>query len=300
LTSRLYIFGSNTHGVNWDNAVYCFDLNTLSWSRSYSPDSPDTYSVNSQGIPVAGQEHNHPWAMHTFAAIAFDSLHRQLVVASYPGHLSPDRYGQSAPLWRQIKKQPTWLYDPATRQWQPYAGKSEQFFPYAIAYDVDRSVVTGFRPYGIFDWQGAMSGWKKTGDRAMEQWHTHGVYDSSNHVFIFYGGSAMTNDVYIYKAGDQHMKKMPTPGARPPAGQSVPLAFHQRLKKMVALIDSEDGAQTWLYDYKTDKWRRLEADFPYPVGMNYTMEYDVRHDVVVLVSSPPLEATAVWVLRLSS
>ncbi len=299
LNSRLYIFGSNTHGEDWNNAVYWFDLDTLTWSQSYQPDSPDTYSVNSQGVPVAGKAHNHPWAMHTFAAIAFDKLHRKLVVASYPGHLSPDRYGQSlAHLWRRIKKQPTWLYDPGTNQWQSYDGKAEQFFPYAMIYDSDRGVITGFKPNGIYDWQGRIFGWKKIGDRAMQQWHTNGVYDSVNHVFIFYGGNAMKNSVYVYKAGDKAVEKMPTLGLRPPGGQSMPLTFHKRSGRMVALIDTENQAQTWLYDYKSDSWQRLEADFPYPVGMNYTMEYDIRRDVVVLVSSPADQPVAVWVLKL--
>ncbi len=299
LNSRLYIFGSNTHGENWDNAVYWFDMNTLRWSQSHPADRPETYSVNSLGIPVAGKQHNHPWAMHSFAAITFDILHRQLVIASYPGHLSPDRYGQSlAGLWRQIKKQPTWLYDPAANRWQYYAGKPQQFFPYTIVYDSDRGVVTGFKPNGIFDWQGEVFGWKKIGDRAMQQWHTNGVYDSVNHVFVFYGGSAMKNAVYVYKAGDKAVEKMPTLGVRPPAGQSVPLAFHKKSGQMVALVDTENNAQTWLYDYKTDRWQRLKADFPYSVGMNYTMEYDSRHDVVVLVSSPKYQPVAVWVLRL--
>ncbi len=299
VNSRLYIFGSNTHGENWNNAVYWFDLNTLTWSQSYQPDSPGTYSVNNQGVPVAGKDKNHPWAMHTFAAIAFDALHRQLVVASYPEHLSPGRYGQSlAHLWRQIKKHPTWLFEPRTQQWQRYSGKPEQFFPYAIIYDSDRGVVTGFRPNGIFDWQGQVFGWKKIADKAMQQWHTNGVYDSVNHRFLFYGGSAMKNAVYVYKAGEQAVEKRPTLGVRPPASQSVPLAFHKRLGRMVALIDTDNNAQTWLYDYKTDRWRRLEIDFPYPVGMNYTMTYDSRHDVVVLVSSPRHQPVAVWVLRL--
>jgi len=299
LTSRLYIFGSNTHGENWNNAVYWFDLDTLTWSQSYQPDSSDTYSVNAQGIPVAGQQHNHPWAMHTFAAIAFDVLHQQLVVTSYPGHLSPGRYGQSlAHLWRQIKKHPTWLYSPRTKQWRAYSGQSEQFFPYTIVYDTDRGMVTGFKPNGIYDWQGPVFGWKKIGTSAMQQWHTNGVYDSVNHRFLFYGGNAMKNSVYVYKVGDKSVEKMPTLGERPPAGQSVPLAFHKRSGQMVALISTEKNSQTWLYDYKTDQWQRLEADFPYPVGMNYTMEYDGRHDVVVLVSSPEHQPLAVWVLKL--
>ncbi len=300
LRSRILIFGSDTHGENWNNAVYTFDLNTLTWMQSYPLDSPASYTVNTKGFPVAGIRHNHPWAMHTFGALAYDEIHDNLLVASYPEHLSPSRYGQNlAFLWKQIKQHPTWLYDSKSNSWRVYEGKSEHFFPYAIAYDSDRGVVTGFRPYGIFDWKGEIVGWERVGEKSYGQYHTNVVYDSVNHVFIFYGGNKLQNAVFMYKAGNKTTEKMPTIGRRPPPGQSVPLAFHKKIGKVVALVDADDEAQTWLYDYAQDQWQRLEGgDFPYKVGMNYTMEYDVRHNIVVLVSSPQNEATAVWALRL--
>ncbi len=294
--SRLFVFGSDTHGSNWDNAVYTFDMNALQWSRSYVPDLPISYAVNSYGFPVAGVNKNHPWAMHTYAAVAYHQLNEKLIVASYPRHLSPERYGQNlSSVWMRIKKHPTWIFDPRLNRWQAVGKNNQLFFPYAIAYDSDRGVVTGFKPNGIYDWKGNDSGWVKIAERAVSQYHTNAVYDSVNHVFLLFGGNKASNAVYVYKVGEKISEKMPTLGIRPPGGQSVPLAFHTKTGKMVALVNTE----TWVYDYAADQWQEIEsAKFPYPVGMNYTMEYDARHNVVVLISSPDKEPTAVWVLRL--
>jgi len=300
VNSQLFLFGSNTHAENWNNTVYRFNLDTLQWQQDYPIDSPNDYLVSYQGIPTTA--HHHPWAMHSFAAVVYNPHLKRLIVASFPGHLSPDKYGQSlSQRWKKIKKHPTWLYNPQTRMWQVGTGQSIDFFPYTIAYDSDRQVVIGFKPYGIYSWSDSQNGWHKIGQRAPEQFHTNAVYDSVNHVFLLYGGNAMKNDIYRYLPGAKSTETMPTPGIRPPAGQSIPLAFHQQQAKMVALIDSGDAAQTWLYQYSEDRWQRLKtADFPYSVGMNYTMEYDKKRHLIILVSSPDREATAVWVLKLPS
>ena len=97
---------------------------------------------------------------------------------------------------------------------------------------------------------------------------------------------------------------MPTPGLRPRGGCNVPLAYHAELGRSVALIDgqTETGtrmAETWLYDLGRDRWERVAtADLPFSVGMNYNLEYDPTHRLLLLVAAPPGEAVAVWALRL--
>ena len=89
----------------------------------------------------------------------------------------------------------------------------------------------------------------------------------------------MQNQVYSYVSGEKSTEKMPTDGIRPPAGNSIPLAFHKKSGKVVALVDTADYAQTWLYDYATDKWQHIKGgDFPYSIGTNYSMEYDEVHN----------------------
>ena len=300
---QLIVFGSDTHSRNWNNAIYTFDMATRRWSESYEPDSPDTYTVNAEGVPVAGNAKNHPWAMHTFGAIEYDVSQDQLVVASYPGHLAPKNYGkQLASVWKKIKHHPTWLYDFKKHQWiSRVTKKNVHFFPYATAYDSHRHVVTGFRPNGIFEWRVKEKNWVKVAKKAYSEWHTNVTYDSLNRQFVLYGGNEMTNNTYTYKVGDSVIRKMPENGARPPGGQSIPLAFHEKLGKVIALVDDESHAQTWLYDSAENLWERAGlANFPYNIGMSYSLVYDSSNNLLVLVSSPANEETAVWVLKLEA
>lgn len=301
LRNRIILFGSNTHNNNWNNSLYTFDLQTLLWTEAYPEDAPETYSINAKGQAVAGINANHPWAMHTFAAIEYDRLQDSLIVASYPGHLAPNRFGgkKIKPLWQKIKQHPTWIYNFSNKYWQAFSGKSIDFFPYAIGYDTDRGVITGFRPNGIYDWLGDFGGWQKVGKKVYPQWHTNVVYDTINHIFLFYGGNKMKDDVHSYKAGDNATKKMATQGERPPGGQSVPLVFNKKLGKMVAVIDKHKKAETWLYDYSGDHWQKVTgADFPFKLGMNYNMEYDAKQDLIILIANAPDEEASVWVLKL--
>lgn len=73
---------------------------------------------------------------------------------------------------------------------------------------------------------------------------------------------------------------------------------------MVVLIDERlgDGSTvsgTWLYDAGADRWHRVAgAEIPFALGMNYNMQYDPNHDLIVLVANLQSEPTAVWALRL--
>ncbi len=297
---RLILFGSNTHGEDWNNSVYTFDMHRLQWNALYPADLPETYSINTDGIPVAGKYNNHPWAMHTFGALVFDPLEYQLVLASFPDHLKPSSFKtQVSEIWEFISKHPTWVFDLQTHTWEIAQGESMSFFAYCMAYDTDLNRVVGFRPNGIFEWKNSQSGWEKIGNQGVGEWHTNAVYDSRNRVFILYGGNKMMNNVHVFQSKDQVFRTMPTIGNRPPADQSVPMVFHEKIGKAVAVIDGVDEANTWLYDYAKDEWQMLEGgQFPYTVGMNYTMEYDSERNLIVFVSSPKNEETAVWVLKL--
>lgn len=295
------LFGGNTDPEDWSNTVYAFDMGSLQWHTSYPIDSPDTYAVNAKGVPVAGSKGDHPWAMYTFGGVEYDLLHDSLVVASYPKQLAPDKkHGQNfAHIWKLIKQHPTWIYSFDENKWIAGDSKNISFYPYTMTYNSDRDVITGFRPDGVFDWSGEMGGWKKVANSSYSQWATNSVYDSIKHAFVLYGGNALKNDVYVYTVGDESTKKMPTPGERPPSGQSVPLAFHPKAGKTIAVVDAGETAQTWLYDLGTDRWERLvDADFPFKVGTNYNLEYDSIHNLIVFIASPPHEETAVWILKI--
>jgi len=293
---RMLVFGSDIHGKNWDNSIHFFDLSSLKWFDEYPADEPETYKVNEYGYITAGPN-NRPGAMQIFGAMAYDDLHQRLVVAS---SIKRDGYGGILRnLWPSEEKKPTWVYEFSSKRWNAYIDHSIDFRPYKLVFDANRRVIVGFKPNGIFEWGDDYSGWKKVAERTYQAWNTNAVFDSTNNVFLLYGGSNRANDIYAYKAGQKSAEIMPTPGIRPPVGEAIPLAFHRKIEKMVALVESGQGSQTWLYDYKQDNWKNLEqADFPYPIGMNYCMGYDAKEELLVLVSSPPMEPVSVWVLRI--
>ena len=90
--------------------------------------------------------------MHTFAAVTYDRLTDQLVVASYPQHLEPGRFTDViAHVWPKIRRHPTWLFDIGAKRWRPLESAAVHFFPHATAYDSHRAVVMGYRPDGIYE-----------------------------------------------------------------------------------------------------------------------------------------------------
>ena len=52
----LLIFGSDTHGEDWDNSVHEFHIPEKRWETHYPPASPDTYRADEAGRPIAGTD----------------------------------------------------------------------------------------------------------------------------------------------------------------------------------------------------------------------------------------------------
>jgi len=303
---RLMLFGSDTHRMNWDNTVRFFDMGSLAWSSAYPPDDPTTYSVNRDGIPVAGVAGDRPWAMHTFDAVEFDPLADHLIVASHPGHLGPDKsWGMDGALWSQIKKHPTWIYHVGENRWEPMSGKAVSFFPYAATFDPTRRRIIGVKPDGYWELSSELREWRRIAKGTPYAWHVAAAYDSDRDVVVVFGGNNKSDSVWQYVRGADAGKEMPTRGIRPPGAQSVPMVYHPGVKRIVALVenrsaDSAGKTETWLYSTAKDEWTRLDgADVPFLLGMNYDMVYDPGHDLVVLAANMTGEPIAIWVLRLA-
>lgn len=302
---RLILFGSDTHGEDWANSPLFFDLATLSWSRLYPDDDPSTYTVNAEGIPVAGANGDHPWAMHTFGAVVYREAHDDVIVASYPQHLAPGRFTEAmANIWPRIQRHPTWRLDLSTGRWEPLPVYAEHFFAAAAAYAPDDDVVYGYKRGGMFSFGGQPQIWRRADNRGLVSYSHNMVYDATHKVFIVFGDNGGSNDIIAYDPRSGLHRRMPTPGIRPPPSQNTPMAFHERLGKVFVIVDSSNShgscAQTWAYDYGDDTWQHIEpAVLPFHVGMNYNMVYNPLDDVLTLVANPADSATAVWVLRLS-
>ena len=300
---RLMLFGSDTHREDWDNTVRFFDVAALRWSQAYAADDPQTYRVNADGLAVAGSAGERPWAMHTFDAVEYDPQADRLIVSSYPQHMAPDKsWGMDAALWKQIRRHPTWLYSIADNRWQALPGKAPMFFPYATTFDPNRNAVIGANPDGFWELSGTPATWRRIARGTPQAWHTAAAYDADRDTVVMFGTNKRANAVWQYRRGDEAGSKMPTPGQRPPGGESVPLVYHAGLRQVIALVTNRQTktTETWLYATAADAWTRVEsARLPFNIGMNYQAAYDPRHDLVLLVASLPGDPVAVWALRLA-
>ena len=303
---RLIVFGSDTHGYDWQNSPLFFDPALGEWSRAYAEDSAATYTVNNSGLPVAGVNKDHPWAMHTFGAVCYDAARDQVVIASHPAHLEPGRFTDALiEPWGQVRRHPTWIFSLKDNSWSALPIPAISFFPHAAVYDSDRAIVIGYKTSGIFELSRSPASWRQVISGGLAGWHNNAVYDSANKAVIGFGSNENSNDVIIYEPATGRHQKMPTPGNRPPKAQHTPMAFHPGIEKTIVLVpdhqrDSSSAAftETWSYDLGTDAWQRVAtARLPFAIGMNYNMEYDSMRNILLLVASPGQGATAVWALR---
>ncbi len=305
---RLILFGSNTHGRDWTNSPLVFDVASRRWSRVYPNDERATYAVTSAGISVAGENGEHPWAMHTFGTVMYDPSRDELIVACAPKHMVPGRFTNSVKeLWPRIKKFPTWTFNLKTNRWQALPCEAVDFFPHSAAFDTDQNVVLGYRADGIYELSGEPRIWKRLTKKVfLGGWHSNCVYDSKNKSLVVFGTNTNSNDVEVFTPKTGKHQIMPASGVRPPKDQHNPMAFHPGIGQSVVIVDhkldqKQTVAETWLYDLGEDSWSQITtATLPFGCGMNYNLEYDARHDRLLLVTGGSRQATAVWGLRIAS
>lgn len=315
---RIVLFGSDTHGEDWTNSPLIFDVGSLSWRRLYPDDPPSSYVVNEAGIPVAGAKGDHPWAMHSFAAVDYDPRRDAVLVSSHPAHMVPGRFSNAlATVWPRIGRHPTWLFDLQSESWRPLAPPDVSFFAYATTYDSDRGVMIGTGYHGVFELSPDADGWRQRAEGRAIGYHNNGVYDPNHKAVVLFGRNGLGNDILVYRVAEAKIRAMPTPGLRPPRDQHAPMAFHPKLGESLVLVDrfnagasrrlrARGRAETWAYDLGRDRWRQIEtATLPFALGMNYHLHYDAQRDVLLLVTATPpdtlddtLGYPEVWALKL--
>lgn len=308
LRNRLLIFGSDTHGTNWDNSIHAFDLNTLTWSTVSASAPRASYTATANGLASAVTDDGiQPWAMHTFDAINYDPINDRLIVASKPDHLKPGRFGDwiTPEVWQSITTHPTWAFDFSTKYWTPIVrNQAVDFFPYATAYSNKEQAIFGFRPEAVYKLDNGNS-WNKIAKSNINAYHTQAVWDAKNNTFIIAGAHDLRNDIYIYRPGAASTIRMTTPGKRPTGFQHSPMAYHSTSGQIAFVIDNNekgnDVAQTWLYSLDKDQWTQVtSAEFPFHLGMNYHMQYSSKLDALVLLLQAAGSNPSVWLLRLET
>jgi hypothetical protein len=315
---RLLIFGSNTHGLDWDNEVHEFDPVTGRWETHYPRAPKESYRADAAGRAIAGTDRLLPWAMHTYDNIVYDPRLDAIVVSALPEH-NPIRKSLPA-----AKIHPTWIYDLKSRQWRIFANNGmpyPKFFAAASAYDSERDVIAAYKS-GMWEIGPERDQWKKATKGTGENHHNthHSMdYDAKHEKLVVFGDYHNSNSVWVYtpgaRAGDKGTWEEKTPqGNSCPPGQHFPVAYDSEHGVFLLVVDNipftmdqkgrrkpmgrARSSSTFVYDLGRNRCVRLpDADLQ-PLGMNYMMAYDRFHKVFLLVTGDHSKPAAVWALRL--
>lgn len=302
---RLLIFGSDTHGEDWDNAVHEFDPRRKRWETHQPAASPDSYRIDARGIPLAGSGAPMPWAMHTYDAIEYHPGLDALVVTSAPLH---------TPGPARAMRHPTWIYPLTTRQWRIFengGAPSPTFFGGASAYDTRRGVLAAYAR-GLWEMDLDAGRWRRVSAEARHGTHHNMVYDPRRGEFFVFGAYKPTTEVWRYRPGAaigaEGVWTVHRPGgdACPPYA-STAVAYAAASDVFVLAVNDLDlslpsraaprQASTWLYDPRADTYTRLRgAELP-PSPMNTMMVWDPLHEVVFLVTGDRDGPLTVWAMK---
>ncbi len=311
----LLVFGSNTHGLDWDSEVHEFDPVTGRWETHYPRAPKESYRADSAGRAIAGTGRLLPWAMHTYDNIVYDPKLDAIVVSARPEH-NPIR--KKLP---EAKIHPTWIYDLETRQWRIFENNGKpypKFFAAASAYDSDRDVIAAYK-WGMWEIGPDRDEWKKVSGVSHHQMHYTMDYDTTRKKFVVFGDYYNTDAIWAYApgaAGDKGKweKKTPQDESCTP-GQHFPVAYDSEHGVFLLVVDNipyaaEDkkgrrkrmgrarSSRTFVYDLGSNRCTRLPDTDLQPLGMNYMMVYDRFHKVFLLVTGDHGKPAAVWALRL--
>lgn len=302
----LLVFGSDTHGENWDNSVHEFHPLRRRWETHYPQAGPETYRGDDKGRPVSGTDSVLPWAMHTYDAIEYHPRLDALLVAGSPLHNPKTR------TLGGIKEHPTWLYDLKTRRWStfPNNGKATPgFFGGAAVYDERRQIMVGYKDR-VWELDLQAGEWRQaSGEGHHDLHHTLG-YDSRRGDLYAFGGYTRTNEVWRYRPGAAAGERPAWTKLRPagdpcPPYTTVPVAYDASNGVFLLVVDmpapSRQGrataASTFVYDPEANAYSKLPEAGLDAVAMNYMMAWDRNHGVFLLVTGRDGVVT-VWALRL--
>lgn len=304
----LLLFGSNTHGLDWDNEVHVFDPDARRWHSPYPASSPDSYRLDEQDRAIAGEDELRPWAMHTYDTVVYDAGRDALVVLARPDHNPKTKE------FRGRARHLSWRYDLESGTWDTLdtnePGRTPRFFAMAAAYDGQRDTLVVYGG-GLWEMGPARDGWQLASRESHHRMHHTLEYDSVRGLFAVFGDYRKTNKVWIYRpgprAGDPGRWEEREPGGDvPPPSQTLPVAYDPGHQSFLLCVDraspqadGSDVADTYLYDVDENRYRRLPMASVERLGMNYDMVFDTRRGVFLLVTGDWRTPPIVWALRLN-
>jgi hypothetical protein len=301
-TSRLYFFGSDNHGDEWNNEVWSYDPVTMTWTQSYPEDAPDTYRyLDGRKTTTTG----HPWAMHTFAMNAWDTAGGRLVMGAWQMHYDLE----SLPHVKLPREAPEswWQYDPPANAWTPVPRGPDLGLGH-LCYVPSLGRVIGFSgdniPATLYDpakrtFQ-AVSGFV---GRAPDGYTLRSDYDSRRDRILLVSWDKGPN-VWSF---DFKKKRWSNLGVqnRPPGHIYGSWDYDRSADALVSLwpddpagaFNNDSGkSRTFLVDLERNTYREIKTEPAPPyTGMSFRVLYDPRHEVTFAV-----EGNEVWSFKAPS
>ena len=195
---KVFVFGSDTHGEDYDDSVHEFDPLTVQWSDHRPPARRRTYRVNGEGLPVAGSGETRPWAMHVYDGMVYDPKLDALVVSGVP------RHNPAIKTIDGISRHPVWIYRLGSRRWEALADAdpaAPPFFGSAVAYDSRRDtiVVVG---KGTWELGPDRRRWVRTAAQPEDSRRQTLVYAAAEGRFYLFGDDGDPRTLQVYVPGD--------------------------------------------------------------------------------------------------
>lgn len=264
---RLFVFGGG-HNDYYGNEVWVFDLEALTWERSYAPDigpNPPVESiwprVDATTLPGGYTDTVRPYSRHTYSSVHWIvSLDRMIAGggSSYSGNQEYLWDGHGGPHLNAPKD--TWQFDPVTTTWE-FMGSTLLDPGYLSAsystYDAaaDRVFALGKSASGtwtIVEYDPGANTWT---DHAVAATASAGsvnmASDSQRERVLIFGGDFPTNDeLWAYHVPTQAWTDLSPAGLRPPAGGGYGLTVDSTHDRYLA---TKDGTM-WIFDPTTETW----------------------------------------------
>lgn len=298
----LLIFGSDSHGENWDNSVHEFSPLTLKWIDHYPASPKGSYRADKQAVAIAGENDLFPWAMHTYDSISYVPELSSLVITSKTDHTpAPTELAKNARI------NPTWLYDLESKKWSILMQENgPSFFASGSSYDPLTASLWSYRENELWRLDSKLRQWKIIPGKHKTDLTLHFtmVTDTKRHQFMFFGNYNKSNSIWVYTPStnpDQEGKweNRPPGGDVCPKAEHFPVAYESHQGVFLLVPDeSAEKSVTLVYSPDTNTYIKvIGADMP-ANGMNYMMDYDPYHRLFYLVTGDWSKPLKVWALRL--
>lgn len=176
----LWIFGSETHGSDMDNAVYGWRASDGLFIKQYDADDKAGYRMDANGIYWSSAAKNRPWAMHTYRRLRWVDETSEIEVmydANEHAYVTPIFEAANQTVSNRVP--PVWYYNVVTGAWRAANfGQSAKFAFAAYIFPSARHPT-----YGWFTDNGAT--WTRmTADGTVTTASVFGKANSQYHSFL--------------------------------------------------------------------------------------------------------------------